>query len=110
MNPRIAYSAISILRRGNARTKLREHARSAADSATSVSSHLCDWDGELGEICKALVHNLVTRLAGLHLLAKVQQNSAVLFKLIAVEVQLLNLRGVPVHEHVERIQRLHAPS
>lgn len=85
--------------------------RSAAETQTrnrpGILNCLCHWERKLGEVRKPLVHDLLARLTGLHLLLQLAKNSAVLRKLSPIQVQLLDLGGVLVDEFVERIGRLH---
>lgn len=58
----------------------------------------------------ALVHDPLARSSGLDLVLQVDENGAVFLKLVAIEVQLFNLRGVLVDDEVEAIDGLHAAS
>jgi|KBSSwiStaDraftv2_1062776.scaffolds.fasta_scaffold40570_6 hypothetical protein len=66
-----------------------------------------DRDGEFGEVGEPLADDLVAGFAGFNLSLDMEKNGAVLGELGAVEVQLLDLRCVLVHEFVEGIDRLH---
>jgi len=56
---------------------------------------------------KALIHDALVRVSGLDRVLKPEEDGTVLLKLVAIEVELLDLRRVLVHEHVERIDGLH---
>ena len=54
-----------------------------------------------------MAHDLVTRFPSLNLPLQVTENGAVLRKLSAAQVQLLDLGGILVDEFIEGVGRLH---
>jgi hypothetical protein len=57
---------------------------------------------------KAFVNDVLVRIGGFDRVLKPEKDGAVLLKLVAIKIELLDLRCIFVYEQVERIYGLHA--
>ena len=69
-----------------------------------------DSRDETREPVDTVVHNPVAGFAAVDLILQADENGAVFLKLIAIEVQFLNRRGVLVHDDIQAIDGLHTSS